>query len=428
MRWITLLFLLFASIAHAQPDTRHFPLERVNVNGSQRYPEQAIVAAMGLRTGQQCSEAQLQQVSSKLGNTGLFDSVEFRFGWGSNGVVATFNVKDSTRLVPIGFENLVWFSRNELATAIKRKLPLFTGVVPLGGDFRDQIAAALQQILAANKITGTVIAIPQGKPGNPEMMLYRVEGHEISVVDCEFPGADHANKLELHELTKYIEAMRYEKSQLDAALHARLKDIYDSDGYLAAKFASIELKVLSSAPDRTEISLSTTVTEGRQYPFAGVVWSGNTAFPAADLDAAVKFAPGQPASTSKFRDALLNVRRLYGKRGYLRLNMDVTPQLLRDGTAKFAVTISEGPPYTVGELRFTGIDEHTAAKVLAEWKLKPGDIYDATYPQLYMATEFGKHFPAARWQWRNVESVHEDTKTVDVTIEVQLQKEKAASE
>ena len=375
---------------------------------------------MGLRAGQQCSEAQLQQVSSKLGNTGLFASVEFRFGWGTNGVVATFNVKDSTNLVPIGFENFVWFSRNALATSIKKKLPLFTGVVPLGGDYRDQIAKALEQILGEHTIKGSVVVIPQGKPGHPEMMLYRVEGHDIKVVDCEFPGADHANKLEMLELTRYIERMRYEKSQVDAALPSRLKAIYDNEGFLAARFAPPELKIVSTSPDRTSISLSTTVTEGRQFTFSGVEWTGNTVYSKDDLSDALK-SVGQVASTSKFQDALANVRRLYGKRGYLGLNMEVTPELSRDGTARFAVRISEGSPYRVGRIEFTKIDESTISNIMAEWTMKPGDVYDATYPQLYMATQFGKHFPGRKWEWRNVESLHEDAKTVDVTIEVSLE-------
>ncbi len=419
VRWFLLLLLSCAALAQ---DTRHFPLEHVNVNGSQRYSEQAIISSMGLRPGQQCSEAQLQQVSAKLGNTGLFDAVEFRFGWGSKGVVATFNVKDSTRLVPIGFENFVWFSPNALAVAIKKKLPLFTGVVPLGGDYRDQIAKALEQILAEHKITGTVIAIPQGKPGNPEIMLYRVDGHEVKVVGSEFPGADHANKLEIHELTSYIENMPYEKSQVDATLHSRLKEIYDTEGYLAAKFSPTDSKVISTSPDRTSIALSTSVTEGRQFTLGGVDWSGNKIYSVADLDSALKFPAGQVASTPKFRAALVRVRRLYGKRGYLGLNMEVTPQLFADGTARFAVRISEGSPYTVASITFTGIDQTTIAKILSEWTMKSGDVYDATYPQLFMATNFPKFVPNAEWEWKNVESVHEDTKTVDITIEIKLRK------
>jgi len=420
VRWLA-LFLLFACAAFAQPDTRHFPLERVNVNGSQRYPEPAIIAAMGLRPGQQCSEAQLQQVSAKLGNTGLFDSVEFRFGWGTNGVVATFNVHDSTALVPIGFENFVWFPRNSLAAAIKKKLPLFTGVVPLGGDYRDQIAKALKQILSERKIKGSVIAVPQGTPGHPEAMVYRVDGHEIKVIDCVFPGADHANQLELHELAQYIERIRYEKSQVDSTLTARLKAIYDNEGYLTAKFAPPEVTIVSTSPDRTSISLSTTVTEGRQFTLGGVDWTGNTVYSSGDLTAALNFPAGQIASTSKFQDALANVRRLYGKRGYLGVNMEITPELSPGGTARFAVKISEGSPYTFGKVTFTGIDDADIAKLTPEWTMKSGDIYDATYPQLFMATQFGKYFPGQKWEWRNVESVHEPAKTVDITVEVHLQ-------
>ena len=416
-------FLLVSLAAFAQKvDPRHFPLEQINVNGSQRYSSQAIVAATGLHPGQQASQAELEQVSAKLGNSGLFSLVEFRFGWANKGVVATFNVTDATQLVPIGFENLVWFSSNELAMAIKQKLPLFTGVVPLAGDYKDQIAVALQQILAEHKLNGTVVALPQGAVGQITSMLYRVEGNEIKVTTCEFPGADHANQLQLFELAKYIMAMRYEKSYVDSALQTRLKDIYETDGYLDARFERTELKILSSSPERTEIGLNTKVNEGQQYKVAGVQWSGNTVYSPDDLTAALKFPAGQIASIPKFRDALTNIRRLYGRQGYLGVNVDFVPKLSPDGTAQFSVTLREGPQYAVGKVNVVGVDPTLIAKVMAEWKLKPGDVYDASYPQLFMLTKFGKYAPNSRWVWRNQESIHDDTKTVDLQIEVQLRK------
>jgi outer membrane protein assembly factor BamA len=425
--WFTLLlaFSLFFSISsfgQRKPDTRHFAIEQINVNGSRRYSPQAVIAALGLRVGQQASQAELEQVSAKLGSSGLFDVVEFRFGWGTNGVVATFNVVDGTKLVPIGFENLVWFSANELATDIKKKLPLFTGVVPLAGDYKDQIAKALQQILTEHKLSGTITTLPQGAAGRIDAMLYRVDGNEIKVTSCEFPGAEHANELELSELAKYIMGMRYEKSFVDASLQTRLKDIYDRNGYLNVHSDRPELKVLSTTPDRTEIALTTKVTEGQQYKYGGAQWSGNTVLSAAELNTALKFGAGQIASMAKFRDALTNVRRLYGRQGYLGLGIDFTPQLRADGTAEFKVTVTEGDQYAVGKLSITGLDAATMSKMMSEWNLRTGNVYDSGYPQLFMATKFGKYAPNLKWEWRNVESIHEETKSVDLVIEIQLNK------
>jgi outer membrane protein assembly factor BamA len=419
--FIRISFVLLLSLAAfaQKPDTRRFPLERINVNGSHRYSEQAITAAMGLRPGQQTSQAELEQVSAKLGNSGLFQLVEFRFGWGTKGVVATFNVTDSTKLVPIGFENLVWFSRNELASMIKQKLPLFTGVVPLAGDYKDQIATALQQIVAEHKLNGTVVALPQGAAGQIEAMLYRVEGNEIKVTECQFPGADHANKLELQELTKYIMGMKYDKSFVDSALQTRLKDIYESDGYLAATFTQPELKIASSTPDRTDIALTTSVTEGPQYRVSGVEWSGNTVYPAQELTKSLNFAPGQIASVAKLRNALTSVRKLYSRQGYMGVNFDMAPKLSPDGTAAINLKVTEGPQYAMGSVQFSGLDQATISKLMADWKQKPGDVYDAYYPHVFMM-HFAQYAQNRKYEWRNRELIHDDTRVVDIIIEVQF--------
>jgi outer membrane protein assembly factor BamA len=419
---VAVLFFLLSLTALAQnARVKQFPLEQINVNGSHRYPEEALIAATGLRPGQQTTQAELEQISANLGNSGLFDLVEFRFGWGAKGVVATFNVTDSTKLVPIGFENLVWFSPNELATAVKKKLPLFTGVVPLAGDYKDQIARSLQRILADHNLHGTVTAMPQGAAGQIQAMLYQVEGHDIIVVDCDFPGAEHANKLELSELAKFIMASRYEKSVIESTLQSRLRDIYAADAYLNSRSDRPVLKIVSSTSDRTEIVLTTRVNEGQQYKFSGVHWTGNTLYSSADLTKALKFEPGQAASLPKFRKALSGAKGLYQRVGYLGVSFDVQPTLSADATATFDVNVSEGDQYSMGSLKFTGVDSATADKAAAEWKLKSGAPYDVNYPFNFMA-HFSKYVPNTRWQWRNQEVIHDDTRTVDVQIEVETKK------
>jgi outer membrane protein assembly factor BamA len=419
--WLALLVLFSLNAFAKKPDTRRYPLEHINVNGSHRYSDQAIISALGLHVGQKTSQAELERLSAKLGNSGVFDAVEFLFGWGTNGVVATFNVSDSTNLVPIGFENLVWFSRNELATEIKKKLPLFTGVVPLAGDYKDQIAGALQQVLKKHHINGTLTVLPQGTSAHIHAMLYRVDGHEIKVTSCEFPGADHANKLDLFELRKYIIGMRYEKSYVQAELRRRLQDLYDNDGYLAAHFDDAGLDIVATTPDRTDIALTIRVIEGEQFHLGNVTWSGNTVYPSTELTAALDFPTGRVASVPKFRKALANIRRLYGKQGYIGVDMDFAPHLAADGTAQFDVKLNEGSQYTVGEVSITGMEEASAAAMLAEWELKAGDVYDASYPQVFMATKFGEHAPRTKWEWRNRETIHDETKTVDIEIAIEVE-------
>lgn len=421
------LFLMMVdalSVAQKMPKATNdqFPLVQINVSGSQRYSTQAIIASLGLRTGQQTTQKELEEASQRLANSGLFSLVQFRFGWAGNGVVANFDLADNTKLVPIEFENLVWFSPKELTTVIKQKLPLFTGVVPLSGEFNQQLRAVLQAAVQDKNLQGNVVALPQGPLGGEiKSMLYKVEGNEIKVVSSEYPGADHADRIALFELTKYLSGMGYEKSLVNTYVQSRLKDIYDMQGYLGAQFEEPVLKVVSVAPQRTEVALTTVVTEGRLYTFAGVQWNGNTGYSSDELAKVIKMKAGQTASVPKFRQDLDAVRRLYGRKGYLGVKLEFTPALATDGTAMFKVRLDEGSQYRAGKLEVRGLPPALIAKMSEDWEIKAGDVYDAGYPQIYMATKFGKFIPQpTRWEWHNREVIHDDTQTVDLYIEVEV--------
>src|SRR6185369_5913884 len=170
----------------------------------------------------------------------------------------------------------------------------------------------------------------------------------------------------------------------------------------------------------------TNVSEGSEYKFAGVNWTGNTVVPADELTAALKFPPGQTASIPKFRERLAAVRQLYGQHGYIGMKMDFTPTLAANNTAAFNVKIREGTQYRLGTVEFKGVDQMTAGRVLSSWKLKSGEIYDDNYPRIYMSTAFGNFVPAKfEWQWQNREVIHDDTKIVDLLIEVEFKPRKA---
>jgi outer membrane protein assembly factor BamA len=416
-----LLLILLLSITSL---SQSFPLERINISGSRRYSPQMIASALRLRTGQQTSQAQLEAASRRLTASGLFSKVEFRFGWTGKAAVVNFELRDNTTLLPVGFENFVWFSPNELTTTIKKRLPLFTGVVPLSGDFNRQILESLDSILKRRNIRGRVVQLPQGPTaGPPHAMFYRVDGHKITTVSADFPGAIHANAVALGEVEKYVTRSMYERSAIEAFTERRLKDIYETQGYLAAKIGVPEVRVLSSEPEQTRITLLTRVVEGRQYQVGGIQWAGNQAYGTDELTRAMSHSIGQVANLSKFRDQLAAVRELYRQKGYLRANFTVSLEIKTNATAVFKVTVHEGDQYRTGKVLFSGLDPANSDEILAAWKLRAGDAYDSTYVSKFMNKDMNKLVPEElTWEWTKREDVHEDLKTVDLYLQVDFKK------
>ena len=126
----------------------------VHVKGLERIQESDVVRASGLQLGQNATEREFQQVVQKLGDTGLFTAVAYTYHYTAVGADLELQVRESPKLVPVRFDNFVWFSDEELLSWLRSRVPLFDGKLPLNGSLDDQVADALNSILAEHKILG----------------------------------------------------------------------------------------------------------------------------------------------------------------------------------------------------------------------------------------------------------------------------------
>ena len=122
------------------------------------------------------------------------------------------------------------------------------------------------------------------------------------------------------------------------------------------------------------------ITPGIQYKLTGWKWSGNKKIPTEDLQSLLHAKAGQPANTVQLGDDLRAVQQLYGSRGYVTATIKANAEYDdAAGTVAYELVVTEGAVYHMGELEFRGIDNSLTARLRAAWKIRPGDVYDATY-------------------------------------------------
>ena len=119
------------------------------------------------------------------------------------------------------------------------------------------------------------------------------------------------------------------------------------------------------------------VSEGRQFVWAGAVWSGNAALPSSALDGLLEIKPGEIADLSRIQNGIRAIHHEYGRHGYVFESASYTPQL-DDATrrATFQFTVNEDAQYTMGTLQFVGIRAADADKLQKQWHLKQCDAFD----------------------------------------------------
>ena len=148
-----------------------------------------------------------------------------------------------------------------------------------------------------------------------------------------------------------------------------------------------------------------------------VEWSGNHEFPTDQLQKMVHIESGQPANTIRLGENLKDVQTLYGSRGFLKAAIKAEAEF--DETAA-AVTmhldVKEDSAYHMGELAFRGLDNSLTAKLSNLWKIRQGEVYDATYLSEYLAAAL-KLLPS-NLDWDAIPHVTANVrdKTVDVDL------------
>ena len=80
------------------------------------------------------------------------------------------------------------------------------------------------------------------------------------------------------------------------------------------------------------------------------------------------------------------------------------------------LNVTEGYQYHMGDLEFRGLDNSLTAKLRNAWKLRPGDVYDATYLSEYLPAAHKLLPSGLDWDV----SPHVTANTRDKTVDVDL--------
>jgi outer membrane protein assembly factor BamA len=372
-----------------------YKLLSIHVKGLEHFTERDVVSASGLRLGQFAGEEEFKQAAQKLGETGLFTQLNYSYKYSTEGCDLELQVAENDHLVPIIFDNFVWFSDDELLHMLHDRVPLFDGRVPGGGHLTDQLADALGTILAGHKIPGRVEYMASGPlNGGIDSYDYKLSMHAIVIRNLDFPGATDPETSLLQTAAKPLSGQDYLRTKMRVQEKFSFLPVYQARGYLKAQFAEAQAKVAEDE-GQTLVDVSFPVTPGVRYKLTDIRFSGNNVFPAEKLRDLIHLKAGEPANSVELEDDLQQIHKLYGTKGYLFAHADAVPTTADAAeTVAYQLNVTEDEMYRMGELNIDGIPPENAKKMLAQWQMKKGDPYDSSYSQRFfslMYRDFGLH-------------------------------------
>jgi len=386
------LLLTCSAVVSAGPPAakaQSYRLGALKFSGLNRFSEDQAEHATGLKVGDSVTQAELAAAVEKLTKSGAFDNVSFRYSTSGAALNAEFQVTEVSKLLPCVFDNFVWFSDAEIDKSL-RSASLYSNGVPESGTASEDVRIALRNMIRAKGIPGDVTVIPfvSGLGQPVSAFVYSVTGVTMPIRSVRFSGNAAISAGALQAASSQMCGRDYSVSYVREFASAALAPLYRKQGYLRAKFSRPEgaLLLANDSAAVQEVTVELPVKEGPEFYWEKAEWTGNRIFTAEELDRLLGMKPKEVANQQKIDAGLLAVKRAYDTRGFIEAA--VTPKdILDDDTRQttYDVTVNEGAQFHIGAVHFQGLSEVASKELIKSWQLKPGDVYDASYPGTFVS-------------------------------------------
>jgi outer membrane protein insertion porin family len=367
-----------------------YRLATMKFAGLNRFNETQASKATGLQTGDSVTQAQLAAAVDKLAKSGAFENVSFRYSTNGNSLNVEFQVVEISRLLPCVFDNFVWFSDAELDKALRNRVAFYAGGVPESGATSEEVRVALRDMVRANGISGEVTVIPSiaglGQPVSA--FVYSVTGVAMPIRSIRFARNAAITASNLEAASSQIIGRDYAVSFVSQFAGAGLVPLYRKQGYLRARFEKPDGAPLHSNDTAIvqPVVVTLSVEEGSVFYWEKAEWTGNRIFTSEELNRLLGMKPKEVANQEKIDAGLTAIKRAYDTRGFIEAA--VKPKEILDDTARltiYDVAVDEGAQFHLGMVHFDGLPEVASKELIKSWQLKPGDVYDASYPGTFVS-------------------------------------------
>ncbi len=379
--------LLLAPIA--APALAQYSIASVVFANAAPYTDAELLTASGLEPGQFLSHDSLANAAQRLLNTGLFADASVDLSGQGKARTVHVDLKPIplAKLLPASFENLVWFTPDELTAGIHARVPLYRGVASDAGNFPDTIQAALQQMLAEKGITATL----------SHTIVEPTTQHPVRVVDFTIDKPSvRLDKLHLSLMAPPDAAATLTPGLQQAANQAArspfneglagntLGDILlnpmRNAGYINARLDNIQ-RTVAPAPAPTQapgfvVTYTARIVTGDAYKLSSLTWQPTPFYSAADFARDAKLHPGDLANANALAQTEAAISTAYLTLGYMDVYILSNPAT--DDTAHtvaYTLHAVPGDPYHLHAVTTTGLSPNAQKAFDAVWQMKPGDPY-----------------------------------------------------
>jgi outer membrane protein assembly factor BamA len=415
--------VLSAALAFLIPavplSAQKFLPKSIEFKGAPDFTDQELLAAAGLKKGVVLDYAQMNDCSQKLLATGVFSTLAFKF----DGQDLIFQLTPAAQLFPIQLTNLPLSAGADVDSRLHAQFPLYHGKVPASGGLADDVRGALEQMLAAEGIKATVMAVaPGGPPGTKNgFVSYSVMAPPVLVGQIGLSVKSATLDAGGQEILTRLTGSPYDQVGTPSQISTYLGNYYRDLGYLEVVAEGVQDGAPVVSADDVRIPFEVTVTPGLQYRLAGVQFAPGVVVEQSDKRAPIH--PGDVAAGQQLTSAWQFVSRQYHNRGFMRASVHPVPSFDRaKGVVSYMVSVEPGPQFTMGNLTIENVSDDLRALMMAAWKMPAGSVFNEGAILNYFAIGDANQALKRTFAGANCKftlSLNDASHTVDVTLRLE---------
>ncbi|MBL8351249.1 MAG: outer membrane protein assembly factor BamA [Burkholderiaceae bacterium] len=319
-----------------------FVLQDIRVEGLQRTDPGTVFAALPFRVGDTYTDEKAAAALRALFATGLFKDVRLEI----EGRVAVLIVEERPVIETVTFVGLKEFDKDTLTKSL-RDAGIGEGL-PFDKALVDRAEQEIKRQYLSRSLYGAevVTTITPTERNRVNVSFSMVEGDAAKIRDIRIVGAKAFSEGTLTGLmdlttsgwlTWYTKSDRYSRAKLNADLDT-IRAHYLNNGYLEFNIQNAQVTI---SPDKQDISLTITVSEGQPYTVTAVRLSGDYLGKDEEFKTLVQVRAGEPYRASSVTATTKAFTDRFSTFGYAFARIDARTEIDRPSGTVVVVLAAE---------------------------------------------------------------------------------------
>lgn len=379
LRRLPLALALAACVAGNAWAFDPFVVRDIRVEGLQRIEPGTVFTYLPVKVGESMNPEKAQASIRALFATGFFKDVQIE----ADGDVLVVAVEERPAIGTISITGTKEFEVDTLRKSLRE-----IGIAEARIFDRAVLDRAEQELkrqyLGRGKYDVKIVSTITPLERNRVAVSIAVdEGDSTSIKEIRIVGTKAYSESELKKLmslttpgwfTWYTKSDQYSRQKLQGDLEA-LRSFYLNRGYLEF---SVDSSQVSISPDRKDVFITLSVTEGEKYTFSDVKIAGETLGLDDELNKLVAINAGETFNNERLAEAGKRIVDRLGALGYAFANANPVPDVNRDKrTVGFTLFVDPGRRVYVRRINITGNTRTRDEVIRREVRQFEGGWYDS---------------------------------------------------